>query len=107
MDVVARSDADRAGVPRALWLQQFVSGPKILRRGELAIAFGAFDQGDIEAEPFGNAAIVGEIAIRLFLRGSSVGREDRVERESLRGLRLPQAFARDGTGHAAAFGALQ
>ena len=73
---------------------------EILRRGELAIVLRAFDQGHIEAEPFGDARIVGELARRLVRRGAMRG-EDRLEAETLRRLRAPQLIALDRAGHAA------
>ena len=91
--------------PRVLFLQQRVGDPQIFSRGELAIARSTFDQRDLEAEPLGNAGIVGEVAARL-PRRCTMSREDRVELESLRRLRLPQTVALDRAGHAALLGAL-
>ena len=100
MHVVARGDADRAGGARRLVPQQLVSHAQILRRGELSVSLSAFDQRHIEAEPFGDAGIVGELAPDI-ARSCAMSGEDRIEAEALRRLRAPELIALDRSGDTA------
>ena len=77
MHVIARRDPDGAGAG-AFRLHQPVGDTQILGAGQLAIVLGAFDQGDVEAEPFGHARVVGEVERRVPRRGAVRG-EDRIE----------------------------
>ncbi len=65
MHVVAGRDTDVAGRTRALASQHLVGHAQILRRGELPVLLRAFDQGDVEPEPFGDPGVVGELAPAL------------------------------------------
>ena len=93
MHVVAGGDADRAR--RAPAERGFSSSSALAMSSaevSLRLSFRAFDQGDIETVPFGNAGIVGERRTRLLRRGA-MGGEDRIEVETLRGLCAPQLIA--------------
>ena len=66
MHVVAGGNAHRAGAAPRSSRNSSSALAHVLRRGELAIGFRAFDQRDVEAEPFGDAGIVGELARASF-----------------------------------------